>query len=187
MRQFRQRGAVRKKVIEKEIVQLVRTETVLGIARRRTGHEFGRDRRLGDLAQQCADRLRTLRRDFLQRREDHGLRDRGVDLIHAHMVAVVGVPAESNLGKVSRTDHQRPFLVGQVHENLRPLPGLHVLENNVVHRLVMSDVPEMPATGLADVDDTHLDSQRLREGDGSTLRLLGGGEPRHDDGEERRA
>ena len=105
-------------------------------------------------------------------------------MVHAHVVAAVGVPAERDLREVARADDQGAFHVRKVHQDLRPFPGLCVLVRDVVDALDVSDVGEVFAARLADVDDSHGRADGLRERDGPVLRGPRRAEPRHDDGEE---
>ena len=82
---------------EEEVVELVRPEPCLRIVGRGAGKEFRRDRRGGNLAQEVAKRLFRFACDQAQGGEDHCLRHGGVDLVHAHVVAVVGIPPEGDL------------------------------------------------------------------------------------------
>ena len=47
-----------------------------------------------------------------------------VDSVHAHVVAVVGAPAERKLAQVARADNNSVRLARIIHENLRSLPRL---------------------------------------------------------------
>ena len=63
-----------------------------------------------------------------------------VDGVHAHVVAVIGSPAERQLRQVAGTDDKAASLVGQVHQNLRTLAGLAVLVGHVLHGRIVLNV-----------------------------------------------
>ena len=66
-----------------------------------------------------------------------------VDGVHAHVVAVIGSPAERQLRQVARADDKTASLVGQVHQNLRALAGLAVLVGHVLNCRVVLNVLEV--------------------------------------------
>ena len=59
------------------------------------------------------------------------------------MVAVVGRPAERQLGQVARTDHHAAVLVGEVHQHQRAHARLTVLKGDRQIVLGLADVHEM--------------------------------------------
>ena len=63
-----------------------------------------------------------------------------VDGVHAHVVAVIGSPAERQLRQVARADDKTASLVGQIHQNLRTLARLAVLVGHVLHSRIMLDI-----------------------------------------------
>ena len=68
------------------------------------------------------------------------------------MVAVEGTPAESQLGEVTRTDDGAFILIRQVHEDLRALTSLRILEDDVLHLGIVPDSSEVLHTSLGDID-----------------------------------
>ena len=74
--------------------------------------------------------------------------DGGVDAIHAHVVAVVGAPAQGQLGKVSGADDEASGGVGDIHQDLCPLPGLAVFKGDGVVRHIVANVLEVAADGI---------------------------------------
>ena len=52
--------------------------------------------------------------------------DPGVYAVHAHVVAVVGGPAQRQLAQIAGADHQAALLVGQIHQFQGAYPGLRV-------------------------------------------------------------
>ena len=61
-----------------------------------------------------------------------GLGHAGVDVVAGHVVGVVGTPAKGQLGQVAGAHQNAAHLVGGVEQQLRPLAGLGVLEDQVV-------------------------------------------------------
>ena len=52
------------------------------------------------------------------------LRNRAVDTVHRHMIAVVGRPAKRQLRHIAGTDDKTADLIGKVHQNQRSLACL---------------------------------------------------------------
>ena len=63
-----------------------------------------------------------------------------VDGVHAHVVAVIGSPAERQLRQIARADDKTAGLVGQIHQDLRTLASLAVLVGHILHSRVMLDI-----------------------------------------------
>ena len=66
------------------------------------------------------------------------------------MVAVIGSPAQSKLGKVARTDYDTALLVCNVHEDLCTLSCLRILISNIVDIHIVSDVLEVLCNAVRD-------------------------------------
>ena len=75
-----------------------------------------------------------------------------VDGIHAHVVTVIGSPAECQLRQVARADDKAASLIGQIHQNLRALAGLAVLVGHVLDGRIVLDVLKMLLHGCMDRD-----------------------------------
>ena len=90
-----------------------------------------------------------------------GLGHTGVDVVHRHVIAVVGSPAQGQLGQIARAHDQAAHLVGHVHQDLRSLPRLGVFVGHVVHGLVVADVAEVLAHRVDDGNRAQGDAQRL--------------------------
>ena len=71
------------------------------------------------------------------------LRDRSIYTIHGHVIAIIGCPAKSQLGKVSGSHKNAAFLVCRIHQDLSTLTCLAVLIRHIVDLRIMSDIPEM--------------------------------------------
>ena len=110
-----------------------------------------------------------------------GFGDGGVDGVHGHVVAVIGGPAQGQLGQVPGADDQPPPLVGQIHEHLGALPGLGVFKGDAVVVHGLADVGKVPLHRRADVHlhklRPQLPGQQLRVGAGAA----GGAEAGHGD------
>ena len=52
------------------------------------------------------------------------LGDGSVYPVHGHVIPIVRGPAQRQLGHVPGSDHHAAALVGGIHQNLGPLPGL---------------------------------------------------------------
>jgi len=75
------------------------------------------------------------------------------------VVAVVGGPAQRQLGEVAGADDEATGAVGGVHQLEGAHTGLPVLEGDVQHALVLADVPEVAVDGVGDVDLGKADGQ----------------------------
>src|SRR5699024_10286459 len=82
---------------------------------------------------------------------DQGLGHPGVDAIHAHMVAVVGGPAQGQLGQIAGAHHKAAVQVGDVHQFQGADAGLAVLKGDVGGLAVVADVGKVAADGGGDV------------------------------------
>ena len=174
--------------IEEEVVQLVRAQRALRLLRVRAvggGREqLGADGRLGDV-QEGAARLGALGATGqpLHHGADERLGHARVDAVHRHVVAVEGAPAEGQLRKVARADHQGALHVGQVHEDLRPFARLSILVSRV-GRSVVADVAEVLLAGGTDGDLAQGDALGRHQGQGVVVRAIGGTKAGHGDADD---
>ena len=113
-----------------------------------------------------------------------GLGDAGVDGVVAHVVAVVGAPAQGQLAEVPGADDQTSGSVGDVHEHLGPLPGLGVLIGDGVVLRVVADVLEVAADAGGDVHGPQGGPQPLRQQHRVGLGPVRGAEAGHGDGDD---
>ena len=113
-----------------------------------------------------------------------GLGYAGVDAVHAHVVAVVGGPAQGQLGEIPGAHHQAARLVGDVHEHLGALPGLAILKGHVVVVHGLANVPEMLLHRRADVDALEGGPQPPGQLHGVVPGAVGGAEAGHGDGDD---
>ena len=95
------------------------------------------------------------------------------------MVAVVGGPAQRQLGEVARADDEASLLVGDVHDDLRALARLAVLVGDVVDALVVADVSKVLTHGRGNVDLAQLHAEGVCQRGGVAVRALGGAKARH--------
>ena len=112
-----------------------------------------------------------------------GFGDGGVDAVHAHVVAVVGGPAQGQLAQVAGADHHAAHPVGQIHQHLRPLPGLRVFVGDGTVAAGQADVLEMLLHRCGDGYGQKADAQKLRHACGVVPGAAGGAEAGHGHGQ----
>ena len=95
------------------------------------------------------------------------------------MVAVERAPSERELGEVAGPDDDRVVLVRLVHEDVRTAARLCVFVGDVVDGLVATDVREVTARRLGDVDRLERNPEALREQLGVAPGALRGSEAGH--------
>ena len=106
-----------------------------------------------------------------------------VHAVHAHVVAVVGGPAQGQLGKVAGAHHQAAGAVGSVHQLQGAHAGLAVLVGHVQHALVLADVPEVAVHRGGNVDLGKADVQLVTEDLRIAAGALGGAKAGHGHGQ----
>ena len=82
------------------------------------------------------------------------LRDRSIHAIHGHMVTIISRPSKSQLRQITCTDQNRAILICTIHKDLCSLPCLTVLISHIMHRRIMSNIPEMYIYCFFDIDLT---------------------------------
>ena len=97
------------------------------------------------------------------------------------MVAVVGRPAERQLGQVARTDNHAAVLVGEVHQHQRAHARLTVLKGDGKIVLGLTDVHEMLTDRRLDIHGLERDAVGLGQLFGVALGAGGCAEARHGD------
>ena len=189
-RDLRRARAAADGVEEEEVVQLVRPDDSSVFCRRRRSSGGSSSGVIGVSTMSCRTR-RTSPSKRSSRAHVHEvaherLRHADVHVVHRHVVAVERHPAERHLGEVAGADDEAARLVGEVHQDLRALAGLRVLEDDVVLVLVVTDVVEVRAHRWRDVDLAHGHgrARRIRPRALSRVRALGGAEARHGDGDD---
>ena len=148
--------AVTDEVVEEEVMELVGSHYVLGflcdfavLCRQQLGTDG------------CCENITKHRRELFVAAVVRFIADEvtnerfgngGVYSVHRHVVAVVGRPAESELGQVARADYHAAQRVRHVHQHLRALACLSVLIGHVGNALVPADVGEVTRNRFFDVD-----------------------------------
>ena len=97
------------------------------------------------------------------------------------MVAVVGRPAERQLGQVARTDNHAAVLVGEVHQHQRAHARLTVLKGNGKIVLGLTDVHEMLIDRRLDIHGLERNAVGFRQFFRVALGTGGCAEARHGD------
>ena len=148
---------VAQEVVDEEVVQFVWANQIFGflldIACFVGRNEFWRYGRVDDIVKRLAGGLVVHGLcNVANKVLDEGLGDAYVYGIHAHVVAVVGGPAQCQFGKVARSHDNSAEFVAQVHENLCAFACLSVFIHHVVHGHVVANVFEMLGYALGDVD-----------------------------------
>ena len=89
--------------------------------------QFGTDGSGNDVAQRGAYRIaRIVACNPLDKHPHQTLRNRAIDVVHRHMVAVVGRPTECSLAQIARTDDHAADRIGNIHQYLRALACLRI-------------------------------------------------------------
>ena len=99
------------------------------------------------------------------------------------MVAVVGRPAERQLGQVARADHHAAVLVGKIHQHQRAHARLTVLKGDRQIVLGLADVHEMLIDRRLDVHGLERNAVGFRQLFCVALGAGGRAEARHGDGQ----
>ena len=134
-------------IIQEEIVQLVGAHQILCLLGNNTvrGRKQLRAHRCIQhiLQNGCQFRFPAGIRIIAHQMADESLRHRTVYPVHGHMVPVVSCPSKSQLRQIPCSDHKATAAVGNVHDDLGPLPGLCVFKGHTVVLIVMTDVLKM--------------------------------------------
>ena len=175
-------------VVEVKIVQLIRADERLRLlgdlavfVRRQ---QLGTDRRVENVEQHGAQglvfrRVGGIAHDMAHERFRHV----GVHAVHAHVVAVVGRPAEGQLAQIARADDEPARAVGEVHELERAHAGLAVFIRHVERGFVLPDVGKVAVDGARDRDLLKCHAQLLAEDLGVRARAVRRAEARHRHGQ----
>ena len=110
------------------------------------------------------------------------LGDAHVDVIHRHVVAVIGRPSQSQLRQVARAKHEAIHLIGEIHQYLGALTRLAVLIGHVVVLGVMTDIFEVLHHSSRNADFMKRHAERLDHLTGIGIGAVGRAETRHRDG-----
>lgn len=183
---FAGRSACTQHVIQEEVMHNVRAQNILGQLdnlsgcrrRQQLRADSGLDNAVEILAHRLVCFVVCIPGDNIL---DQRLRNARIHAVHRHMVAVIGTPAQRQLGQVARADDNPAVLVGEVHQNLGTLAGLYVLVCQVMHLGVVADVREMLEAGRLDVNDLHRGAECLDQAYRVVVRAAGRAEARHCD------
>ena len=147
------------------------------------GQQFGADRRVQNVQQHAAQRFVGCGVGHILHNVAHQrFGNPGVDAVHAHVVTVVGGPAQRQLAQISGADDKTAVFVGIVHQLQCTHPGLAVFKGHVVAGGVLPDVGKMALHCGGDVDFTESDPKRVTENLGIGASSLAGAEAGHGDG-----
>ncbi len=178
--------AIAEHMIQEIVMERIGAHQVLGIlgdlALLVRGQELRADGGIQNVQQHLPGRgkVRVLR-NGLDHPADQRLGNGGVDAVHAHLVAVIGAPAQGQLGKVSGAHNDAPYPAGIVHQDLRPFPGLGIFEGPVELGGIMSDIPEVLEDSILDGDLLCLDAQGVHQLPGIGMGAVRGAEAGHGD------
>ncbi len=75
------------------------------------------------------------------------------------MVAVVGAPADCQLGHVASSHHQAIACVCQIEQNLRAFPGLRVFIDNIMLFWIVPNILEMLQARILDANLAQFDAE----------------------------
>ena len=106
-----------------------------------------------------------------------------IHAVHAHVVAVVGGPAEGQLAQIAGADDEPARAVGEVHELERAHARLTVFIRHVKHGLVLPNVGKVAVDGARDRDLLKRHAQLLTEDLGVGARAVRCAEARHRHGQ----
>ena len=115
--------------------------------------------RVEDVLQHEREFLAAVQRFMLHEALHQGLRHAGIHSIHAHLVAVVGGPSQSQFRQVACSDDDATHLVADVHEYLRAFARLTVFIDHIVHGAIMSNVFEVLCHTCCDGHLAHRDTE----------------------------
>ena len=109
------------------------------------------------------------------------LGDSGVHAVHAHVVAVVGAPAEGGFAQVARADDYAADLARKIHEHLRALTSLRILIGQVKLLGVVAYIGEMLHTGSFYIYLLNGDAERFHKRKGVAIGSVRRAEAGHSD------
>ena len=94
---------------------------------------------------------------------DQGLWNAGIHAIHAHVVAIIGSPSQSQFREVAGTDNHSSHLICQVHQDLGTFTCLRIFIGYIMHAGIMTDVLEVLGYRLGDADFLDGDTEALHQ------------------------
>ena len=171
-------------------MQLIGTHQILCLLADLALHgrqQLRRDRRIQNILQHVVKRLvlfRVVPGQISHQMTHQRLWNGAVHGIHAHVVAVIRAPAQGQLAEIPGADDNAAALVGNVHQNLGPLPGLAIFKGDGVIVHVVADILEMAADRGGDIHRAQRGPQLLRQDHGIVAGAVRGAEARHGDGDD---
>ena len=127
--------------------------------------QFRADRRIQDIQQAVGQLLLTVSRSpvcFIADDVAHqGFRHTGIDAVHAHVVPVIGGPAQGKLAQVAGSHHQPGKLVCFIHEHQGADSGLCILEGYIQILRIMVNIFKVLQHRIFYIDLAEGDTQFL--------------------------
>lgn len=96
-----------------------------------------------------------------------------VDAVHAHVIAMVGTPAQRQFAEIAGADDNSTGLIGNIHEDLGPLPRLTVLKRDGMIFHIMADIPEMTPDAVGNIDGSKRCAHLFGKNDGVVFGPVG--------------
>ena len=168
-------------------MQLIRADQILGLLADLAvlgRQQLGRNRGIEHILQHIGQ-LPERAVGFISNQIPHQrLGNRAVDTVHTHVIAVVGRPAERQLGQIARADNHAALLVGKVHQHQCTHTRLTVLKGDGQILLGLTDVRKMLIDRRLDVHGFERNAIGFRQLFGVALGAGGRAEARHGDSED---
>ena len=165
-------------------MQLIRADQILGLlanfavlGRQQLGRYRGIEHILQHIGQLAERAVGLIGNKVAHQR----FRDRAVHAVHTHVVAIIGRPAERQLGQVARADHHAAVLVGEVHQHQCTHTRLTVLKGDRQIVLGLADVHEMLIDRRLDIHGLECNAVGFRQLFCVALGAGGRAEARHGD------
>ena len=165
-------------------MQLIRTDQLFRLLGNGAvlggGQQLGADWGVQNVKQHPAQRVAAagvcyILHDMPHKRLGHA----GIDAVHAHVVAVVGGPAQCKLAQIAGADDKATILVGVIHQLQCAHAGLTVFKGDIIFVGRLSDVCKVTFDSLRDIDLGEGHAQRLTQNLGVGAGALCGAEARH--------
>ena len=129
-------ATVSEEVIEKEIVQFIRSHQIFGQLRDLVGIR-GNKFRTNGCFQHCAEHLGQCGAGAMLRIPadqvgDHGLGHAGVNIVIRHVISIEGAPAERQLAQIAGAGDDAASLIGMIEQDLSAFSRLGILIDHIV-------------------------------------------------------
>ena len=150
-------------MIQKEVVQLIRTYNIFGLLRYAVvamRKQLGRDGSIQHIEKYFGSLPIALAAGCpLYQMSDQCFGDTAIDTVHTDMIAIVGTPPESKFAHIACTDYESPFFIGDVHKYLCPFASLRIFVCSIVNVFIVSNIDKMLHNSLFDRYSTGGDTQ----------------------------